>query len=293
MKKLLLLLTVLCPLLALAQAPIPNGDLEYWATAPSGDEIPDSASWQDPDSLGLTNGYPRTIYKTTDAYHGQYAAKIVSSDSNGLRSYGDLVMGACCFQSQYYGVQPYTDRPDSLVFYYKYIVENPDTAIITMQLTMDTPDTTVGGIQEFLMPDTVYTRKSIPVYYSWTTLHPKNLMLRFSSTYSNIPGTGTSSLYIDSVQFVNKAQPTGIASADDNNMAFMYPSPASNQLFIKTHQTDMAHVQLFDITGRLLVNTQVQDNASIDINHLAPGIMLYTITNSTGNIIGRGKICKQ
>src|ERR1700752_3899838 len=75
-KQLLTVFAILSTGMAIAQT-IPNGSFESWTTKTY--EDPQIWSCANDEDHGGTTNYPASVTKTTDAYHGSYAIKLVSS----------------------------------------------------------------------------------------------------------------------------------------------------------------------------------------------------------------------
>jgi len=70
----------------------------------------------------------------------------------------------------------------------------------------------------------------------------------------------------------------GIEQLKFNNIEIViYPNPASDQFYIETNATDKLNVDLYDINGRHVFSTSVNDKSNIDVTTLDNGIYSLTI----------------
>jgi Secretion system C-terminal sorting domain len=66
-----------------------------------------------------------------------------------------------------------------------------------------------------------------------------------------------------------------------------YPNPANDRLIVESNTlpTDNVDIQLFDLTGRLLVKKNIFESAEIDLSDFNSGVYLLTAINSNGQTI--------
>jgi len=71
----------------------------------------------------------------------------------------------------------------------------------------------------------------------------------------------------------------------------VYPNPFTNQVTFKVaNNTAPVFVDIFDVQGRKVLSTNVNNNESINLEHLNTGLYMYSIIID-GAII-KGKIVK-
>jgi len=67
----------------------------------------------------------------------------------------------------------------------------------------------------------------------------------------------------------------------DNDLAIVYPNPANNQLTVERKSTNSATIQLFEITGKKVLEQQTSNlKIVLDIGHLK-GIYMVKISDAT------------
>ncbi|NJK94889.1 MAG: T9SS type A sorting domain-containing protein [Bacteroidales bacterium] len=59
-----------------------------------------------------------------------------------------------------------------------------------------------------------------------------------------------------------------------------YPNPVHGKLTIKTYNDRSATLQMADITGKEIMNKQINNNETIDVSNVQPGIYLIKIGQS-------------
>jgi len=74
---------------------------------------------------------------------------------------------------------------------------------------------------------------------------------------------------------------TGIVTINDKAIS-VYPNPTNSILYVNGMEN--ANIQLFDLTGKLLINQQNADN-QINVSSLQNGIYSIKITNESGTVI--------
>lgn len=77
---------------------------------------------------------------------------------------------------------------------------------------------------------------------------------------------------------------TGIENVIDKTEITIYPNPSSNQFFIESLTTNNKLLQLFDLSGKLLITQNYTDKTMIDATILIEGIYLLCIKSTNGVI---------
>ncbi len=70
----------------------------------------------------------------------------------------------------------------------------------------------------------------------------------------------------------------------------LYPNPTADVVYIRTDVQEPLRLVLTSLTGKRIADEIVQNHYELSLNHLAPGVYLYTLTNATR--FASGKIMK-
>ena len=88
---------------------------------------------------------------------------------------------------------------------------------------------------------------------------------------------------------LNVSGTTGTAHLQENEIT-VYPNPANRYIYIRT-SLKTASVNLFDYSGRLMLQHEYMDNEPIDISFLKPGMYIVRLSTDEGTV--QQKIIKQ
>ena len=73
--------------------------------------------------------------------------------------------------------------------------------------------------------------------------------------------------------------PTSVKEITYDNHVNLYPNPAKNELIISIADFDgIMRVELFDMTGKQIVDKTMENNSSLNVSHLQSGIYIANIT---------------
>lgn len=178
-----------------------NGDLESWQTITNSQIV----AW---DINGNNQG---GNYQTTDKYSGSYALELqTQAPSFG----GGGVYAATATTGQFTnngppkGGLPYTQKIDTLVFYYKYLPADPNDSA-NVSLSFKTNGINNFGIQKYLHTSGGYQMVQVP--FNNPGIAPDSLIINISSsTYSTYPMPNSfvgSDLKIDNMYFKSQNSP--------------------------------------------------------------------------------------
>ncbi len=237
---------------ASAQQQPNNGDFETWGGGyPTG--------WNDMDSGDFTGcglcpfGASQRIFQDNSVVHGGLASvRIESTDAfgnvvNGTMTSGRVVAPSTTPSDGYAQTRraesgfnhPFTDMPDSLVFYAQYnITDNSDSASVSVFLHDDNDYREPGGNNSQLIASATETfqtggtsswvRVSVPFDYSGGSANGITYaLMTFTSSYTPGQGSTTAKLWVDDLEFIyNPTNPTGVEELAD--VVSVYPNPTND-----------------------------------------------------------------
>lgn len=210
MKKLILFIVPFVFFYKLNAQTVPNGGFENWATEYYFDEP----------NFGLTSNlqsyystFTGNVQKSSDAYAGSYAARLVTVSNNTDTIPGLIFLGTPNGPNLQGGI-PINVRPDSLKCYAKFNIQPNDTAYIVIAFKKFGISTPVGGVQlVFTGVQNNYQAYTAAINWVDATTVPDSLVGFFSSSsinaqYPPVPG---SELLLDNIGF------TGVVGAPSTN----------------------------------------------------------------------------
>jgi hypothetical protein len=308
MKKLFTLMVFMLAMNVFAQQ-LPNNSFENWSTSTLSTDEPDS--WY---SFNIaTQSYPSYgTLKTTDAYDGTYAVKLVSGrftfpsynieDTTAL-----LTLGSLNYTTGTKDGYPFTGRPDMVRFYFKYYPGTVpsgkvDTALAFFKFTNysychdpnNNCDNNLAVAQWRYWGDAVTTYTKVELPLTWQNgIAPDTVYANFTSgttgfvksysgvvtRYANVYGN---TLYIDKVEFIynsNKLTDNRIASAN------IYPNPAQSLIHIDS-ETAWTDFGIYDLLGNKFKSGKIT-STTLDVNELPSGWYILYLKNRTSDFFTR------
>lgn len=248
MKKLILNLALLfTAATATAQTQLPNAGFESWTSGlPNG--YYDNTKGSFTASLG-----PATASKSTDAHSGSASVLIETKDYPLAKVNGNLTTGYVNAPSTsknegYIGTHlhndqskdrrvPFTDRPDSLVGWFKYTPANNNQEKAKVRVVLHTghfydPGAPVNnnhsdlsaneiGSATFISDNQTYStwvRFSVPFTYL-SSVNPDYILFTATSSNNQLTNTAGSKLWLDDIQLIYNTcdAPTSLSATDNNN----------------------------------------------------------------------------
>ncbi len=298
-----------------AQCEFPNESFEIWIN----DEM--SSNENDPNSvhpfvrpeghssvirtsilaLGLAFGDSQTvdeivnntqsafgIHQSTDAYQGEFAAKI---QADSFIELSDLFTVFDC-----------TEVPVSIDFSIKHVGTNTDTLIVLSVFDeglnelpedenelMDYP---AFGYAEYAFDeDTEYTNLSIPVNTNFeAAIDTGYVIFILSSPLEQLEAGDSSYVLIDGVKLSNV-----IIDTDElHNLEFsLHPNPTDDFINIQMNHSSENHiVEITNLQGKILYNQYLKKN-QINVSDLSSGIYMLKIINDKSGEYGTKRFIKK
>src|ERR1051326_60517 len=313
MKKILLSLFI-SGAFVYASAQQPTWDFETWTG--SGTSI-NPSKWISENHAIIPPIYnnPQSVFQATspDIHGGTYAMKLssVTMTSNpapgqlpnpiGLAGTGTVSISP---PKLIFGI-PYTSRPNSMSFWYKYTPSAPDTAQCLVSLWNGvTHDTIAYGFWKSGTAVGSYSQQTITLVYNpaYSTEMPDSMAVVFSSTILFNPnyslcmncGKAGSDLYVDDITFSGW---NGINEHPSSNDVIVYPNPASDYATIIADVNEAYSVNAYDLTGRKISSANFyqmmsgmnRKETTFNTSSLSAGIYSLSIIDKNGNVIRNGK----
>ncbi|MBK6347872.1 MAG: T9SS type A sorting domain-containing protein [Bacteroidales bacterium] len=238
------------------QAQIPNAGFESWTSAGSY-EVPDQ--WGNMNAVTSATSVYTTI-KGSPGASGNHYIKLTTKDVGGVITPGMIVSGQLNTETwQALSGFPFNQRVENLVGKYQFMGYNDDVATIAAWLTRWNPlnhrrdtianlwKTTTGMIH-------VWTGFSIPFSYQSTEVPDTAIVFISSSGHSP---KKNSFIWLDDLGFDGMA--TGISAVETQGDIRVYPSPASNRIYLEFNSTRdyAARLKISDIAGNVIYVTGV------------------------------------
>ncbi len=96
-----------------------------------------------------------------------------------------------------------------------------------------------------------------------------------------------------------KIGPSGVVVGETfisgfENLVTIYPNPAKDYIqFDLPKGTDLANLELIDLSGSVVLAQKINHQAPIDISFLPQGMYMYQVKNKMGALMGVGKVLKE
>lgn len=227
------------------------------------------------------------VTRSTDKYKGESAALISVTDlGDGFIFGGNLTLGKPNENMSRQGI-PYNKTDDTLTFYYKFNSVGDDSASVIVGLFKQ--GFPILNLNIILEPTSTYQQVNIPLNVS---LAPDTISMSFAVAQSQInPASLGSILIIDEVTFASEPINTGLNNwIKSTQQTSIYPNPMISELNIRNQGYINANYKITDITGKVILSGNVDDNP-INIGELQNGIYLITLI-SNGRVICAQKVVK-
>lgn len=286
--KFTLLAALMVAFFAVNAQQVPNGGLNSWTNslAPDG--------WTSYDAMFGTSLF--VSQDTSNKVEGSSSAKIVSDSVSFAPQYGVVSGAIIAGTGSATGGQPtpnglpFTFRPDTLFFSYKYTSPSPDTAGIELVFMSGGNPILQGGIP-LTSTNGQWANVYVPITSYYTNSNsPDTLILAFYSSYSNVAVQGAT-LNVDAVRFGYVNLPSAINEVAENINVTVYPNPASDVINV-TSEKNLAgfNFQIMDVTGRVVSSTALTgETTSVFVADLAKGNYIYKITDKNNGLVKQNK----
>ncbi len=248
-----------------------NGGFENWSNArPVG--------WATYDGLAYDLGKPLpgvSVKDTLDKHSGKASIRLKSDTAlrpDKVTNYsGSLFYGKLSFDStsntESLTYTPFTSRPDSIVFWYKYQPGlTGNTAVMSFELYNSFNK--VGDVQADISESNVWKRASHPIEYL-STNSPDSLFWAFWCSFED-PALAKAILWLDDVALVYNS--VGIMKLDADDLFSIFPNPVMQEIVIKTTNALQGEVTIIDFQGREILKQLYDVNTSkLSLDELPSG----------------------
>lgn len=295
MKKVILLswLLSLSAFVAIAQnAATPNPGFENW-TQQSNYWNPNS--WNNLNSSTYILGVftCQRASAAADVHSGSYAIKLTTKSVFGITANG-IASTATLITTPPYGITggiPYTDRPDSIVGWYKYTPANAnDSGFVQFALLTNNYDTI--GMVKFNTPNTPvtsYTRFSKAITY----LSPATPELSYwiLSASDGVNPVVNSVLIVDDIDLIFVTTP--VTGEPVKSPIAPVSNLVQEEIVIKNPSEKQVFFELTDLSGRMVMREEITHHRqSISSAMLNNGIYIYRLSDLNGSVHSSGKVIR-
>lgn len=337
MKKILLSILSLSLACQMQAQSIVNGSFEAWVPVSGG------LSWERPEGWYGTDkmlsdlstilalaGYSLTaenqLKKSTTAYEGDFAARIMSLDLgesfgvtpclmvNGVPSLDVVSMGEALAGGDVDlasiltvtgGTPLLGRRADSVVAYVHTPEYNLDTAAIFVQAKQISGDSmiTIGAGAAFIEPDLEYTRLSIPIEYLDESNTIADTLIIMAVSSAGIPSgeddaifgaTLENSLYIDDMALFTSDVSSILPTARVHLGVSVFPNPASSSIQWNNTFGKELLLQIYDLNGRVMHHiTLPEGRSAINLQQYPVGSYFYQVVDPSSNERQTGTFMKK
>ena len=251
MKRLYFLFALTLTFSVSAQNLAVNGDFEMWddTTTPTGFS-------PSPFTAAVTQ-------EATIKFAGMYAAKHTTPATGSVK-----------IQKEISGIVP----GNSYTFSYRFLDNDVDARSRTWSYWLNGTSTVTDGASDAVMRPSTYSDDGTGwVLYTQTVTAPAGVDgFRFElRSYSQNAGGGV--IYYDDMSFVNNTT-AGTKNFDAIAGLAMYPNPVTgNVLNISSTANAAMNVAIFDVLGKQVINTKVNNN-TVNVSSLNAGVYIVKVT---------------
>jgi len=275
-----------------------NSGFENWYSTIQGWEDPNN--WISSNSSAL--GGDSAVYKTSDSYSGNYAAKIstVTAGFTGQSFAGILVNGGInndpisSIDDLIAAGTPISSTPSELLGFYKYTpIDIEDSAYVRVILKKYNPLTnqrdTIAWADEKLPAASSYTEFSISINELNPGVNPDSIVIIFFSKHPDKPFGGV--LTIDDISL---GYPTSTGENESSVMEIkILPNPTEGRFTVVRLAKEPLMVTIYSILGDLVLEMELKESTNQEINLSAYPAGVYYIQVYSGKNILTRKLIKQ
>lgn len=287
-----LILGLTTSFLTFSQQQLQNGDFESWDDVGTAEEEP--TNWSSLKTADALAGSAPQVLSQDVGRGGGFCPKLEVKSVFGIKANGIMTNGRVHAdfnpENGYVYTDPndarwytdFTDKPDSIVGWYKYAPQSGDKGKIEIILHVNQGNLPFNGTEgniiarakyEFTAAQASWTRFAKAFNY-WSTSDPQYILTTVTSGDSTISETG-STLWIDDLSLVYN--PT---SGIDESEKYEFAINASNGFLNFDVNNESVDYQVSDITGKIIQSGKA--SKSVPFKHNS-GIYFINIQSPEGN----------
>lgn len=253
-----------------------NLDFEQWSF--NYNNIDESKYWLNT-SDASKYGAPQVLFKETkNPAKGLASIKLTTAYWEAGTSFNlDTLVGSLVQQA------PFSKRPKYFDFDYKAFPKAGDEVLIGVQLTMNINNSIVVIAEGFFSSKEIqsqWTNQQIEIHY-YSSFQPENInIIALSSANATIlDGTNGyskigSTLILDDLRLGDVE-----VEAKKNYFLHVFPNPAKLFINIETNSPEKQLIEVYNLTGKLVLNATFEQKSNLDISMLPSGTYIYQVTN--------------
>ena len=228
-----------------------------------------------------------------DVHSGTYAIKLTTKSVFTLTANG-IASTATLITSPPYGVTggiPYTERPDSIVGWYKYTPANPSDSGFVQFVLLGASNDTIGFVK-FNSPNTPvtsYTRFSKAITY----FSPNTPALSYwiLSSSDGVNPVVNSSIIIDDLDLI--FNPSSVNETKEEDKIHLVSNLIHDYLQVNNQSEKEMELNVIDNSGRVVSTFLASTGISqFNIQHLRSGIYFYRFSTPASHNFSYGKLVK-
>ncbi len=296
MKTIFTIMTLVCSLTSSIAQSLPNNDFENWDTTGNYARLNDWTTSNE--SYVFIEGDGVKVEHTNDSYSGIFAASIGTAYMgfvgaatpcfiiNGNFQYNDIFPTEADYMT---AGTPINQKISELNGYYKYETNILDSARVFVFLKRYNVATSmtemVGYGTAQLPPQASYTAFQVPVQDLMPGVMPDSIITVFQSfDFSTaLSATQNSTLFVDAVSLVGTTDVQNISVP----IAWIYPNPVSENLWIESAGMQDVEVRLLSVSGQEIKGMYYENfpsKYSLSIGELPKGSYVLEI-KSEGELV--------
>lgn len=263
-----------------SQPALMDGDFELWK----------SQTFYSPNDWYLQSDNPIAVNRTTDAKTGSYAIELQTylGDYNNkpVAQAGSISTGYYpedCNNCTQQGGYPFSNKVDTLAFWYKYVPSGNDSAVAFLHFKKN--GTGIYGTGASLHAASSYQYKEIPFNIGQ---NPDSVIIQFQSSYWNdtLPSFVGSNLKIDGVHFKSQSIINGIFNYKNESTLSVFPNPTTGKIQIEVSGAVIQNVEIYNVLGENIYTAtylKQQPLNEVDLSNFQKGVYFVKVNFQNGN----------